>query len=315
MAGYLSLFFHVCIMRLQSVRSLKVLTLLDNMVYSSGPLAHWGYSSHLSYVDAEGVARRVLMDTGSDAEAFLRNAKLLDVDFRSLDSVVLSHGHFDHTSTTVQVAEAKPGIRIYANPAVFSERHVVDEKGKRRILSPPAGEGLKELKAAGAKIIFNKEPVEVSPGAWATGETPRRSFETVMELGKNRLVRKENGNEVGDTIPDDQSLFLNQEGFGVVVLTGCAHSGLLNTLAYVEELTGEKPRAVIGGTHLIERKPEYTAKTIEGLRSYNLKILSPGHCTGFKAIGELALAFPEAFQLSSSGKTIDFDEFLKKQIK
>ena len=136
---------------MQSIRSLKVLTLLDNMVYSQGPLAHGGYSSLLSYVDAEVVARRVLMDTGSDAEAFLRNAKLLEVDFRSLDSVVLSHGHYDHTSATVQVAEARPSIRIHAHPAVFSERYMVDEKGKRHRLSPPTGEGLKELKAGELK--------------------------------------------------------------------------------------------------------------------------------------------------------------------
>jgi 7,8-dihydropterin-6-yl-methyl-4-(beta-D-ribofuranosyl)aminobenzene 5'-phosphate synthase len=155
--------------------------------------------------------------------------------------------------------------------------------------------------------------VEVSPGVWATGEVPRRGFETIMELNGGKVVREENGVEVDDLIPDDQSIFLDLEDFGLVVVTGCAHAGILNTLSYVSELTGLKPRALIGGTHLTGRGPEYVSKTIEGLREYNLSVLSPSHCTGFKATSALYVAFPQVFELSYSGKTLDFDEVLKKK--
>jgi 7,8-dihydropterin-6-yl-methyl-4-(beta-D-ribofuranosyl)aminobenzene 5'-phosphate synthase len=213
----------------------------------------------------------------------------------------------------VEVAEANPGIRIHAHPSAFDERYYVNDKGERRRQSPPKGEGLAELEAAGARVTLSRGPIEVSSGVWTTGEVPQRSFETVMELNGGRVVREENGVDVGDLIPDDQSIFFDLEGFGLVVVTGCAHAGILNTLAYVSKITGYKPRALIGGTHLTGRKPEYVEKTIEGLREYSLTVLSPSHCTGFKATSELFAAFPQAFELSYSGKTFDFDEVLKKK--
>lgn len=300
-------------MQLKRVKNLKIITLLDNSVNTLGPLAHWGLSLLLTYMDPGGVTRRLLMDTGSDRDSLTRNAKLLKVDLGGIDAVVLSHGHLDHTTATVEVAEANPGIRIHAHPSAFDERHYVNEKGDRRRQSPPEGEGLENLKAAGARVILNRGSVEVTPGIWATGEVPRRGFETIMELDRGKVVREENGVEVEDLIPDDQSVFLDLEGFGLVVVTGCAHAGILNTLAYVRELTGGWPRALVGGTHLTGRKPKYLAKTINRLRDYNLSVLSPSHCTGFKATTELYAAFPEAFELNYSGKTLDFFEVLRKR--
>jgi 7,8-dihydropterin-6-yl-methyl-4-(beta-D-ribofuranosyl)aminobenzene 5'-phosphate synthase len=300
-------------MKLKKVKNLKIVTLLDNSVNTLGPLAHWGLSMLLTYNDPEGVARRLLMDTGSDRDSLIRNAKLLTVSLSGIDSVVLSHGHLDHTAATVEVAEANPGIRIHAHSSAFEERYYINDKGERRRQSPPKGEGLAELESAGARITFSRSPVEVSPGVWATGEVPRRGFETIMELNGGKVVREENGVEVDDLIPDDQSIFLDLEDFGLVVVTGCAHAGILNTLSYVSELTGLKPKTLIGGTHLTGRDPEYVSKTIEGLREYNLSVLSPSHCTGFKATSALYAAFPQVFELSYSWKTLDFDEILKKK--
>jgi len=133
-----------------------------------------------------------------------------------------------------------------------------------------------------------------------------------MELGRGRVVRESNGVEVEDLIPDDQSI-LDLMGFGLVVVTGCTHAGILNTLGYVEGLAGRRPMAVIGGTHLTGRSPEYLARTIKGLKGYSLSVFSPSHCTGFKAAAELSAAFPEAFELSYSGRILDFDEVLKKR--
>ena len=169
--------YKIFTMELQKVRDLKVVTLLDNSVNTLGPLAHWGLSLLLTYNDFDGKARRLLMDTGSDRDSFIRNAKLLKVDLAGIDAIVLSHGHLDHTAATVEVAEANPGIRIHAHPSAFDERYYVNNKGDRRHQSPPKGEGLPELKATGARIIFSHGPVEVSPGVWATGEVPRTSLD------------------------------------------------------------------------------------------------------------------------------------------
>jgi len=284
------------------VNGLKVTTILDNIVQSAGPVAHWGFSTLIEY-ESRGRRRRVLLDTGSDRECILRNLKTLKVDIRGIDAVVLSHGHWDHTSATVDVVRASGDVRVYAHPSAFQPVLRVDEKGKRRRISVPDGQGVAEIEAAGGKLMMSKIPVEVAPGVWATGEVPRASFETVMELVKERLVRE--GSEAPDTIPDDQSLFLIEKDVGLIVITGCAHSGPLNILGYVESLTGERVRAFIGGTHLTGRKPEYTKATIEGLKKHDIRILSPCHCTGFRAMAELCNAFPESFTLNYSGNVLE----------
>lgn len=281
---------------------LKITTILDNLIQSAGPVAHWGFSALLQY-DAVCSRRRVLLDTGSDRECLLRNLKTLKIDLRGIDAVVLSHGHWDHTSATVDVVKAAGGVKVYAHPSAFQPVYRVNDRGKKRRISVPDGQGVAEIETAGGEVIFSKSPIEVAPGVWATGEVPRASFETVMELVNERLVRE--GSDAQDTIPDDQSLFLREKGVGLIVVTGCAHSGPLNILGYVEALTGEGVKAFIGGTHLTGRKPEYTTATIEGLKKHGLSILSPCHCTGFSAMTELSRAFPDSFTLNYSGNTLE----------
>jgi 7,8-dihydropterin-6-yl-methyl-4-(beta-D-ribofuranosyl)aminobenzene 5'-phosphate synthase len=289
------------------VTGLKITTILDNIVQSAGPVAHWGFSTLLEY--NAGGRHRVLLDTGSDRECVVRNLKTLKVDLSGIDAVVLSHGHWDHTSATVDVVKATGGVKVYAHPSAFQHVYRVTDKGERKLISVPEGQSVAEIEAAGGKVILSKVPIEVAPGIWATGEVPRASFETVMELVGERLVRE--GSNAPDAIPDDQSLFLREKGVGLTVVTGCAHSGPLNILAYVESLTGERVKALIGGTHLTGRKPEYTKATIEGLRRHSLSLLSPCHCTGFKAMAELSHAFPDSFTLNYSGNTMEPAKILR----
>jgi 7,8-dihydropterin-6-yl-methyl-4-(beta-D-ribofuranosyl)aminobenzene 5'-phosphate synthase len=291
------------------VSGLKITTILDNLTQSTGPVGHWGFSVLLDY-DAVGKRRRVLLDTGSDRDCFLRNLKELKIDLAGIDAIVLSHGHYDHTSATVEAVKAAGGVKVFAHPSAFSMAFVVNEREERRRVSIPEGQGLAEIKAAGGEVILSRTPIEVAPGVWATGEVPRRSFETVMELGRSRLVKVEGGSELPDPILDDQSLFLREKGVGLVVVTGCAHSGPLNILNQVEALSEERVRVMIGGTHLTGRKREYTSETIDGLRRFDLQILSPCHCTGFKAMAELARAFPTSFELNYSGKTLEPEKIL-----
>jgi 7,8-dihydropterin-6-yl-methyl-4-(beta-D-ribofuranosyl)aminobenzene 5'-phosphate synthase len=230
------------------ISGLKITTILDNLTQSAGPVGHWGFSILLDY-DAAGRRRRVLLDTGSDRDYFLRNLKELKIDLAELDAIVLSHGHYDHTSATVEAVKAAGGVRVFAHPSAFSMAFMVNEREERRRVSIPEGQGLAEIEAAGGEVISSRTPVEVASGVWATGEVPRRSFETVMDLGRSRLVKVDKGSEAPDLIPDDQSLFLKEKGVGLILVTGCAHSGPLNILNQVEALTDERVRAMIGGTH------------------------------------------------------------------
>jgi 7,8-dihydropterin-6-yl-methyl-4-(beta-D-ribofuranosyl)aminobenzene 5'-phosphate synthase len=107
---------------------------------------------------------------------------------------------------------------------------------------------------------------------------------------------------------------LYEKGFGLVVLTGCAHSGSINILSHVEAITGERVKALIGGIHLMSRKPEYTKATVDRLGGFGLQILSPCHCTGFVAMAELARAFPDSFELNYSGRIIGPAEILRERL-
>jgi 7,8-dihydropterin-6-yl-methyl-4-(beta-D-ribofuranosyl)aminobenzene 5'-phosphate synthase len=187
---------------------------------------------------------------------------------------------------------------------VFLPRTFINARGKRREIGISKKQNRERVEAAGGDIVSSKKPVEVVPGLWTTGEIPRKSFENPLPLGKReRLVIKVDGREVDDKIMDDQSLFAVIDGVGCFVIAGCCHAGLINTLNHVQRLAGvDTIYGFVGGTHLIDRSDEYVEKTISGLTE--LKLISPCHCTGFKAEARLWNAFPDQFVLNYSGRMI-----------
>lgn len=286
-------------------------TLADNMVYMAGLHGQWGLSFLLELEDRKGRHRKVLLDTGNDREPLLHNIKELKVDLSDLDAVVLSHGHSDHTVATVEIMRASGGCPVYAHPHCFLPRHNVSREGKRTRAGVPEGQGVSQIEAAGGEVRESAEPVEVVPGLWTTGQVPRVSgFEDVPppREGARRLVEVE-GVEVDDMILCDMALWADVEGLGPWVITGCAHSGPVNTLTRVRELGGFKDiYALVGGTHLVSRPDEYIDRTADALEGFGLRLLSPCHCTGFKASAMLWGRFREAFVLNYCGRVIKAGE-------
>ncbi len=245
-------------MKVNSVKSLKITTLADNLA-GSGCLGEWGFSCLLNLADANGKERSVLFDTGMAPEALLFNLRVLKVNLTGLDRLILSHGHHDHTGAIVEAVKSAKGTRIYAHPYAFLPHVFIDAHGKRREIGVPKRQNRGKVEAAGGKIVLSREPVEVVPGLWTTGEIPRNSFEDPVPLGKGeRLLVTVDGKEVTDNILDDQSLFTVVEDVGCLVVTGCCHSGLINTLNHVKRLAGvDAIYGLIGGTHLVDRSNNY----------------------------------------------------------
>jgi 7,8-dihydropterin-6-yl-methyl-4-(beta-D-ribofuranosyl)aminobenzene 5'-phosphate synthase len=291
-------------MKINPVKSLKITTLADNFA-GSNCLAQWGFSCLLNLVDANGENRKVLFDTGTVPDALLFNVRLLKVNLADVDCLVLSHGHYDHTGAIVESVKPAGGMKVYAHPHAFLPRVFINARGKRREIGVPKKQNRQRVEAAGGKIAFSKKPVEVVPGLWTTGEIPRKSFENPLPLRKGeQLMVNIDGREVKDKILDDQALFTVVEGLGCFVVTGCCHAGLINTLSHVKRLVGRDAiYGFVGGTHLVDRSDEYVEKTIDGLTG--LKLISPCHCTGFKAEARLWKAFPEQFVLNYSGRVIN----------
>jgi len=274
-------------------REMRVVTLCEN---SAGlrreVLAEHGFSAYVECGDY-----RMIFDAGQTTTA-VHNASVLGIDLGGFP-IALSHGHYDHTGGLVSLLEKTGPVTVYAHPDVFASRYSQRGGALRQIGIPFRKEDLEKM---GAEFEFSRKAREIHPGLWLTGEVPRLAeFETASE---NLVVLSDDGEITIDPILDDQALVLVLER-GLFVLLGCAHSGMINTLEHAKRVTGvDTILGVAGGTHLGFGGEEKLPKTIEALRSLDLEILAPSHCTGFFAASVLAATYPDRFVNNCVGTEI-----------
>ncbi len=291
---------------MEKIHSLKITTLAENMA-TPRFLGQWGLSFLLEITDSKNESRRIVFDSGLVKDALLYNIKKMELNLTDVDAIVLSHGHLDHTGATAELVSQSGEVNVYAHPHEFIKRFHQSRDGKRRPLGVPEGEGIADIEKAGGKIILSDKPTEVVPGVWTTGQIERKTaFENPFPLDEGeKLLISIDGNEIDDKVLDDQSLWTDVEDAGPYVITGCAHAGPVNTLLHVQKIGKfEKINGLIGGTHLVGRSEEYLQRTIHELKVFGLKLISPCHCTGFRATTRLWQAFPGEFVLNFSGRTI-----------
>ena len=256
------------------VRSLKI-TILSTMLADRG-IGEWGFAA---LVEADG--NRILVDTGARPQTVLQNARELKVDLSNVKDVILTHNHDDHTGGLITLRKEF----MKANPAALSRVHVA----KGIFYSRPGkdGEGnsmiatRKEYEATGGTFVEHDQAVELFPGAWLTGPVPRPfpernwsvSGEVVTPAGK-----------VEDTIPEDQSLVLNTPQ-GLVLVTGCGHAGIINTLTFAEKEFPKTPvLAVVGGVHLFPATETQVDWTADKMKEFGLSYFVGAHCTGIDSV-------------------------------
>lgn len=271
----------------------------DGMVASQTLLAEHGLS--LLIDTWEGDKRhRTLLDTAYNPGTAMHNMEMLGVSPGSIEALVLSHGHMDHTGSVNILLEAigKP-IPVFCHPDAFCNRFL--ERPGVGLVKFPQLIDKEKIMAKGASLYEESGPVLLAEDTvLATGQVPRVTpFEKGMPGAK---IQTDSGLEP-DKIQDDQSLVMNLEGYGLVVISGCAHAGIVNSVRYACELTGEeKVCAVIGGFHLTgpDMAPVIDS-TVEEIRKIDPKMVVPMHCTGFPAIQKFRSEFAESFVLSSVG--------------
>ncbi len=312
--------------QIQEVDKIEILTLQDNYIdllslqdteiisrakpikgneVSNSILAEHGFSL-LVTVTMEGKKRSLLYDFGFSSHGALYNAKALNLDLRSVESLALSHGHLDHfggiESLTGHIG--KKGIEMVLHPAAFKSPRYFKLSEDFKINLPTLSREL--LKSAGINIVETRKPYALLDGCiFSTGEIPRRND---FEKGVPYLYSIENGIEKQDPIEDDMALIINVKGKGLVILTGCAHAGIVNTVNYAKEITGEeKFYVVMGGFHLTGPDFEPIISLVTGaLKTMNPKYIVPTHCTGRKAIMYMEKEMPEQFILNMSGTLLTF---------
>jgi 7,8-dihydropterin-6-yl-methyl-4-(beta-D-ribofuranosyl)aminobenzene 5'-phosphate synthase len=243
---------------------------------------------------------RYLFDTGQ-GQTILDNARVLGKDLGSLDAIILSHGHSDHSGGLLQVLAATGPLPVYAHPAIFIPRCWAGRYERRANGCPFSPQ---ELEGAGGRLTAVREFWELVPGVWLSGEVSRTCR---FETGDPSLVVEDGpGKFVPDAFADDLSLALRTPR-GLLVVVGCAHAGLVNILCHFQRHTGDQRIfAVVGGTHLAPAGEEQFAATVEFLRQCGVERLGLSHCTGLARGGELARHFPGRVAFANVGFQLDF---------
>lgn len=257
-----------------------ITVLIENSVQRAGLQAEHGLAFHL-----EAGARAVLFDTGQTS-LVLRNAEALGIRWDRLDAIVLSHGHYDHTGGLEAVRAAAPQARLFLHPAALAPKFSRQPDGSGRSIGMPRRTA--EALASEPLVRWTPGPTEIIPGLFLTGEIPRNSgFE---DTGGDFFL--DAACTQPDPLRDDQALFFDTDD-GLVILLGCGHSGVVNTVEYIGSLTGQRRvHTLLGGLHLLRASPERMQRTLEAFHSWQPRQIAVGHCTGPAAAARLGSEFP-----------------------
>jgi 7,8-dihydropterin-6-yl-methyl-4-(beta-D-ribofuranosyl)aminobenzene 5'-phosphate synthase len=239
---------------------------------------------------------QILYDTNQASEPIIKNLHALNISLNRLNSIFLSHCHYDHTGGLAGILEAinRP-IPVVGHPSIFRLHFEIGPEGLRPI-------GMRtsqaDLERRNALFILTKEPLNLMTGVISSGEIPRiNDFELIEEM-----YTIQDGVVVKDEMKDDTAIILNSPE-GLVILTGCCHAGIVNTIVHAKAITGvTKIHAVIGGLHLINASEDRLDRTIQALEE--VEFLFTGHCTGFKAMAALMYEKGSNFFQIHTGKII-----------
>lgn len=282
----------------------RAIPVKDNKITNS-ILAEHGFSV-LVTVTFDGQRRSILYDFGYSSRTVMHNVNALDVDLNSIESLALSHGHLDHFGGLETLAKmiGKKGMDLVLHPAAFKSPRYFKPFDEVKIDMPSLKR--EPLVQAGINIIETSKPHSFAEGhIFSTGEIPRR---TEYEKGVPYLFCLHDGVERLDPIEDDMALMVNVKDKGLVVLTGCAHAGVVNTVNYAKELTGESNiHLIMGGFHLTGPDFEQVTPLVtEAFQAMNPRYIVPTHCTGREAIMHMEKEMPQQFLLNMSGTLLSF---------
>jgi len=275
----------------------RLTTLSENTASARprGLLAEWGLS-----VLVETEDQNVVLDAGASISA-ARNGFLLGVDWQRIDTVVLSHGHYDHTGGLREVmSRINKRVKVVAHPDVFDAKYIQMSQDETPVyIGIPFQRA--ELESLGADFHLTAEPVWLTDSVVTSGEIPMVTDYETIDPG---LCTRRNGELVPDPVADDQALFIKTDK-GLAVVLGCAHHGIINTLRHAQEVTGMKQvHTVIGGTHLIRASEMQMEMTIAELKEIGVERLGVSHCTGMGAAVRLAEEFGQKFFFNNTGISV-----------
>jgi 7,8-dihydropterin-6-yl-methyl-4-(beta-D-ribofuranosyl)aminobenzene 5'-phosphate synthase len=317
-----------------SAHALRSPLIVNERLNLPPPAAEHGFSALVNVTKAnnrdkaenwdESTGSTFLFDTGVTENGVIHNADLFGIDFNQIDGIILSHGHFDHSTGLVNIlkrisSQRSSTIDVFAHPDAFLRRWLVLPDGKKARM-PSLDE--QQLNLAGA-LIHKSDKTTVLPDSekpllLMTGQIPRKTsfekgfpYQYVEKLDLNGGDEEQNLNLIPDPlVRDDQAIVINLRKKGLIVLTGCGHAGIINTISYAKDITGvDKVYALIGGFHLPTDGGIYEEAidpTIRELQNTDPEYIIPCHCTRLKATSQIMDLMPHKFIQSAVGTTFTF---------
>lgn len=264
-----------------NMKKIIVTTLVENYVITgAGPVI----AEHGLCFFIQAGRKNILFDTGQGM-ALRHNADILGIDLAAIDTVVLSHGHYDHAGGLRPLSEINKNFELIGHPSVFDDKLACTASGCRSI---GLGSDREFFTDQGICVRLSDKPEKIAENIFSTGEIPQTTDFEGME--PYFFINKEGG-RVPDTMPDDNALVIDTAA-GLVIIFGCAHRGAANTLYHVRKIFGgKKISAILGGLHLISASREKVEKLGNVFDEFNIEKMIVGHCTGFEAAALLRNRF------------------------
>jgi len=268
-----------------SVERLRITVLVEDSTSMEKPDLVAKHGLSLLVETKADVNSKILMDTGPLPDIALQNVDIVDADLQEVDAIVISHGHYDHAGGLLKVLKRiRRPTPVVAHPKIFYPKFVL--KPNLRFIGLDFDQ--QSVGDAGGVLVLARNPVNIANGVITSGEIAR---ETTFEKPE-QFMTVEDERFIEDPILDDQALFVNIRDRGLLVITGCAHAGIINTVRHAQKITGVKAiHAIIGGFHLAKADDKRIQASIQELEKIKPQSIYPCHCTGSETIHRLLDSF------------------------
>jgi len=290
----------------RQIEEIEILILIDGHVATGMLLGEAGFSALVDVTYDDDSQFRLIFDTGSDTPALQHNLEILEEDLDSIDILVLSHGHWDHVGGVMDVlSEVDKKIPVLCHPHALAPKTLIREDDTIDIGIQDFFE--KEQLEKMTNLILSRDPYQIAEGIWSTGEVPRTNDFEKLTGKLLDVVTKLDGETQKDKLLDDLSIAFKMKDKTVVVLAGCCHAGIVNTVNHVSSIMDSSSIVgIVGGLHLNNASANRLKNTVETLETYPLSLVAPCHCTGLRGKAAFMNAFGDAFRDVGVGSKITF---------